>query len=113
MNDTTTSTLIESAQINEQKAFAITKYDQDRFLSALAVDLFNFKNFFESQPVVFTALGLYMQHTKDEGALKAINDFMNAVRGVNSFAISIAEKRGIYMDLEEFISSIPLVEVTE
>ena len=93
------------------KTITITEYDRQRFISALCSAMaINFKHFLEPQPVVFLALGTYIQHTKDEGTLKALNDFINAVRAVNSYAISLEGNKGSYSDLVEFINSIPLAD---
>lgn len=97
--------------MNNTQTITLTKQDKDRFLNAIfLVMLIDFKHFLESQPVVFTALGTYIQRTKDEGTIKALNDFINAVRSVNSLAISCAKNQYDYMDLEELLYSIPLAD---
>ena len=117
MNNTTNTPLNDGAELGGNisvtaptpTALTITAYDRDRFLSALYAVMFrNFNKFLESQPVVLTLLGANVLRIKDKGTNIAVNNFINAMRELNVFLATLAQKQGIYGELEEFLNSIPL-----
>lgn len=122
MNHTTNTPLNDGAQMggnvsvtaSTSNAFTITEYDRERFLSALYAVMFrNFNKFLESQPVVFTLLGANVLRIKDRGTSIAVNNFINAIRELNVFITTLAQKQDVYFDLEGFLNSIPSAEETQ